>query len=226
MISILIPYLPDQGPRDELFEIVLRYWGEVLPAAEIVVGTNMEEPFNRGAARNDAFKNSSGDTLIIADADTLIPRDQIYDALHLIISGEAPWSIPYTVYYNLLEEETKEITEDFSIYIKEPTRWEHRLLESVAGILVLPRAAYVEVNGYDERFRGWGGEDRAFDFALDALWGKKVRLEGFIEHLWHPRGDADFSQPFWNHNAALLRTYQGAFVNPVLMSRLVADHEN
>lgn len=221
MISILIPYLPDNGPRDELFEVVLRYWNEVLPNAEVVIGTNHEEPFNRGAARNSAFHESNGDTLVIADADTLMPKEQLYDALELVLSGEAPWVIPYSVYYNLLEPETTKILKDFDVEISEPTTWEHRLTESVAGILVVPGAAYKLVGGYDERFKGWGGEDRAFDFALDTLWGKKVRLEGFVEHLWHPRGDADFSQPYWNDNAQLLRSYQGAQVNPLLMQRLV-----
>lgn len=221
MISVLFPYRGDNGHRDVLFDYVLRYWHEVLPDAEIVIGSNDDEPFNRGAARNAAFHKSKGDTLIIADADTILPPEQLYDALELVISGDAPWCIPYKVYYNLLEPETDEILNDFSTDVLEPTVFEHRLLESVAGILIVPGAAYERVKGYDERFRGWGGEDRAFDIALDSLWGPKVRVEGFVEHLWHPRGDADFSQPHWAENAQLLRSYQGAQVNSLLMHRLV-----
>lgn len=221
MISVLFPYRGDNGHRDVLFDYVLRYWHEVLPDAEIVIGSNDDEPFNRGAARNAAFHQSKGDTLVIADADTILPPEQLYDALELVISGEAPWCIPYNVYYNLLEPETSKILDDFTIDVEEPEVFEHRLVDSVAGILIVPGAAYERVKGYDERFRGWGGEDRAFDIALDSLWGPKVRTEGFVEHLWHPRGDADFSQPYWAENAQLLRSYQGAQVNSLLMHRLV-----
>lgn len=220
-ISILMPFKPDWGQRDRLFDVVADFWTEILPDAELLLGTDDGPVFNRSAARNAAFLKSSGDILIIADADTLIPPDQIFEAVELVQSGVAPWCIPYTVYYNLLEEETEEILDNFSVEIPEPKRWEHRLTDSVAGILVLPAAAYATVKGYDENFQGWGGEDRAFDLAMDTLWGKKLRLPGFVEHLWHPRGDADFSQPSWGQNAQLLRSYQGAQVSPLLMRRLV-----
>lgn len=52
---------------------------------------------------------------------------------------------------------------------------------------IMPREAFITVGGMDERFRGWGGEDRAFLMALDHLWGPHQNLPGQILHLWHPR---------------------------------------
>ena len=224
MISLLMPYRPDQGPRDQIFEWTLRYWRSLLPAAQFSVADTEGELFNRSAARNRAFRQSKGDILVIVDADTVIPRTQFLDAWGLVQSGEVPWAIPYTVYYNMCKEDTDSLLGQRSGKLIEPIRWEHRLTDSVAGVLIVPRAAFEYVNGYDERFTGWGGEDRAFAMALDSLWGRHGRSDGYVIHLWHPRGDADFIQPSWPQNAQLLRQYQGAGVNPLLMRRLVT-HE-
>jgi glycosyltransferase involved in cell wall biosynthesis len=220
MISVLIPYRPDNGIRDRIFDWTLRYWRSLLPTTQFSLAGYTGEPFNRAAARNEAFAQSTGDLLVIVDADTVIPRRQFFDALELVESRQVPWMIPYTVYYNLREEESELLMDDGSGPMQEPTVWEHRLTDSVAGVLIVPRAAFEAVNGYDERFVGWGGEDRAFAMALDTLWGPHTRSEGYVQHLWHPRGDADFTQPEWHRNALLLRQYQGA-QNPLLMQRLV-----
>ena len=52
---------------------------------------------------------------------------------------------------------------------------------------IMPREAFEAVGGWDERFRGWGGEDYAFARALDTLWGPHKNTANDILHLWHPR---------------------------------------
>jgi len=54
------------------------------------------------------------------------------------------------------------------------------------GLLVVSRAAWDRVGGYDERFIGWGHEDSDLHTRLlaEAHWD---RIEGQAWHLWHPR---------------------------------------
>ena len=42
------------------------------------------------------------------------------------------------------------------------------------------------MNGFDENFVGWGGEDNAFKLACDQILGPVKRLDGPLFHLWHP----------------------------------------
>jgi len=44
------------------------------------------------------------------------------------------------------------------------------------------------VNGYDERFQGWGREDSELTARLLAhgLRRRRLRFAGIVYHLWHP----------------------------------------
>lgn len=212
-VSVLFGYLHDDGRRDVLFGYTLRWWKTNFPDYQICVGRNFDQPFHRGKARNDAFVDATGDTLIIADADTIPTVDGVTEAVGNT-QAHNWWTLPYGEerYYNLTEEYTNLLLEQGPDGdLPEPTegQWDHRVT-SWAGCLILPRGAFVEVGGYDERFVGWGGEDNAFQLCLDSLWGQHCRVDSYVSHLWHPRGDADFSQPNWPRNQALLRRYQKA----------------
>lgn len=50
----------------------------------------------------------------------------------------------------------------------------------------IPRPGWDRLGGFDERFRGWGFEDMAFQSASVGLIGHE-RVEGDLFHLWHPR---------------------------------------
>jgi hypothetical protein len=221
-VSILIPWRTDKGHRERIFNWTEPRWLDLLPDAELVVASDNGQPFNRARARNNAFANCFGDVLVIADADTTVPSsDQLTRAIDLAESGE--WVLPYDVYYNLCREDTEELLRNRpTIPLSEPERWEFRLLTAESGVLVLPREAFVAVGGYDERFVGWGFEDRAFALALSALWRPPVRLPGYVVHLWHPVGlDEAFNSPTIHDNQARWLRYERATGNRELMAALV-----
>lgn len=210
MISILVPYRSDGGRRDELWAWVRKWWETNFPSAEICVGDDISEAFNRSAARNAAYRRARHDTLIIADADTVPTVTGVTSAIDTIQNSRRfKWALPYAQdrYYNLTRETTEAILSGDELV--EPTEWEHKIT-SWAGCLILTRKAWETVGGYDERFIGWGGEDNAFQMALDTLVSPHIRTSSYICHLWHERGDADFSQPNWHHNRDLLARYRKA----------------
>jgi predicted glycosyltransferase involved in capsule biosynthesis len=198
MISFIIPWNESSDSyRSQSFSLVKDYISSV-PDSELVVGYDTDNPMNRSKARNNAFLQAKGDFLVILDADTYVSIDSIYDAIDIVRSKNT-WVVPYRDYYNLTQEFTDKIfnnffdKKDLSLLEKEEfIEYEFKIL-SWAGALVLTRDMYSDAGFYDERFKGWGWEDVAFRLKLDNTVGKHIRCGSYISHLWHPRGDANFN---------------------------------
>lgn len=228
-ISVIIPWLTDDGHRDRLLDWVLRRYAAILPDAQVVLGENKDWPFNRGAARNDAAARADHDVFLIADADTTFPDvGCIRWAAEAVRSGLAPWVIPYAEnrYYNLTRGATEHLLSMApDIEMAEDPRneaaWDHKIT-SWAGLLVMTREAFETVGGYDERFLGWGYEDNAFRLAMDTLVGAHRRLNSSCVHLWHPtHPESNFEQPHIQQNRALFTRYERASGRPELMRDIV-----
>ena len=217
-LSVLIPWNPDTSDTYRILALgwLLRRYEQLLPDAQVCLGLNKSEPFARSRARNDAFEQSTGDLLLIADADTLFDPRQIGEAMDLAASGDC-WVLPYGSYYNLDQSTSRDIvladpsTSTTKLGLP-PEEYEHKIEDSPAGLLVMKREHFETVNGYDERFIGWGYEDSAFRHALNVLVGQARRLPEFdCYHLWHRRSEAEnFGSPTIGHNRGLFRDYERA----------------
>lgn len=217
-LSVLIPWDPRTTCEHRLasFNWLLKRYEETLYPSEVCIGTDVSEPFNRSKARNAAFAKSSGDYLLIADADTMFDTAQIYMAVERVRSADT-WVLPYMSYYNLAKHHSEQIvaadpwmsTGELGL---PPTEYEHKIEDSPAGLLVMKREHFEAVGGYDERFEGWGYEDNAFRMALNVLVGNSLRLPGFdCYHLWHPVSPTEgFESPTIGHNRGLFRRYEKA----------------
>lgn len=189
-----------------------RYYEYHLRDFEIIMGTDKAsvhrwyrrhpKAFSKSAAVNNAFKHSHGDIIVILDADCYInPAIITHWAARLRAqrrAGIRSWAVPYRYLLRLTEEMTKELlatspdcpfyfvktAPSFEVEGSDGSGWGH-----VYGALIqiMPREAFVLVGGWDERFRGWGGEDRAFLQKLDALWGHYQNTPNVVYHLWHPK---------------------------------------
>jgi len=53
-------------------------------------------------------------------------------------------------------------------------------------ISVIPRHQFEAINGFDENFKGWGGEDYAFFKSLIVFFGEANKITGIAYHLNHP----------------------------------------
>lgn len=230
-LSVLMPAggaIETDEWRQRSFKWIVARYEALLPDAELCFGNSEHTPYNRSAARNDAFAQSSGDMLLVADADTVFNVAQIVRAITLIREAGAAWVIPYDGadrhpdrrgigrYYNLSQRATVFLIEnaDPGQHVEEPNHpeaWDHKIT-SWAGLLMLPRSAWEAVGGYDESFTGWGYEDNAFRAALDHRVGPYARVKGeagYVMHAWHPAPEEDcFGQPDIQANRELCAKYE------------------
>lgn len=223
--SVLIPYRPTHRIRAKSFEWLLRRYKKHFPNVQICVADSTEEEFNRSQARNLAYRDAEHDMLLIADADTVPEPLFILRAIDMVIDG-APWAIPYDTYYNLGVDATIRTLKQWpdEAVVFDDSECEH-IIQSTAGMLVVPRAAWEEVDGYDEHFTGWGYEDNAFQLCLDTLVGKHVKVDGGRGiHLWHPAPETvRFDQPNIAHNRQLYEQYKRLSRNPDRLRRYIDE---
>lgn len=207
-ISILVPFHCNdpESQRAKNWTWLKKYWHAQLPSAEIVMGTdarseNEQVPFSKACAVNDAASRATGDVFVIVDADGYIGAEEVLQCVEDIRTarkqGKRLWFVPYRKFYrlnefasNLLLESSPKVPKQFStpplpcyIQSSDGSLFGHWY---GAVIQIMPREAFYEVGGWDERFRSWGGEDHAAMRATDTLWWPHKTLPGQVLHVWHP----------------------------------------
>lgn len=244
-ISLLIPFSSDDKVRQKSFKWLLKYWKHELPNAEIIVGKSNSDVFCKGEALNNAFKKSTGKVVVVMDSDAYISGkviDRCADRiLEEIERGYPLWYVPYRHLYRLTKEASKLV---LSSDPKHPYRFPNHppdfYIENVgdankyghrygAMCTIIPREAIEKLGGFDERFKGWGGEDIALLRALDTLYGKHKTTKNSIFHIWHPVFGDTHKTRTWakqenpGNNNALANRYNKATGNPSEMRRLVDE---
>lgn len=237
-MSICIPHRKDASyERSRNFEYIKaslkQDWSRQLEAgfAEIVIAnSNSDLPFSRSAARNNCAKKASGHCLVFLDADSHVSFSQCMDVVERIfraIDTSVCWGLPYDSYWVLTEESTKDyIMEQTKAHLDAEFVFDSNSLPpqapSFGGCVIVSRSAFEEVGGYDERFRTWGDEDRAFALSLETMTTPVYRTEGCLYHLWHPVSEEDrFGNPGMAANRELYSRYLNAAGNRQAMKDLI-----
>lgn len=238
-ISILIPFSSNNPNRIANFKWVLKYWKKELPDAEVIVGTSEGPVFCKSEALNVAARKSTGRVLVIMDADAYIAGEILNKCADRILRGTHPlWFVPYRNLYRLSEKTTELIIKSSP---SKPLRLNPSLLPLAeeegykskyghrygAMCMIFPREAYDVLGCFDERFKGWGGEDVALLRALDTLYGKHKTTNNDIYHLYHPFIGESYQTRKWegqvnpNINSILANEYHKATRRPTKMRALV-----
>jgi GT2 family glycosyltransferase len=199
IISILIPFR-DTGDRKAQLEWLQTRWAKLFPEAEVIIeADDGQDPFSKTIAVNKCYKRATSDILAIVDADVWLDPQILKDAAEAIRNKNAVWVRPCGKVYRL----TKDFTENLISFSPEtpfPKATENdceRVTATVGLVAVFSREQFEAVGGMDERFRGWGWEDTAWNVLLDGIFGKAQVWTNIVYHLWHPRGRSDSGQPTW-----------------------------
>lgn len=242
-ISLLVPFRTDHAERERNWRWLERYWRAVMPEAEVIVGTDDGRPFCKTAAVNRAFRRSTGDIIVVLDADCYISPESIRECARRIREarayGRPLWYMPYKRFYRLTEPASMRLLEsdpaDALTFGDPPPDAD---LDSSSGVSIghwygaliqmMPREAFIEVHGMDERFRGWGGEDISFMYAIDTLFGRHRVFNGPVYHVHHAtiKGKWKYTRQ-WDGQASpeindqLSTKYQEAVGDRLRMSQLI-----
>ena len=146
-------------------------------------------PYNRGWGFNIGalLPGSRDSTLCLMDADLLVSPGFLREGLSAMQIG-AKAIQPYTKVLYLDRAGTERVLADFAanpVRSLTTERYSGKIFTtSQGGCLWVKQDLYVAIGGHDERFRGWGREDREFWQRL-AKTAPITRLPGRLLHLEH-----------------------------------------
>jgi hypothetical protein len=222
-VSIIVPFRGDGAERDRNYVFVRSRLETLYPDWEVIEGT-CEPPWRKGIAVNRAIEASSGDVLVIHDADVMVGAAVLPHAVQEL--DRAAWVVPHRMVYRLNEEATRYVIATAPL---EPQPV-YDCLDRVqrkgpigGGIVVARREGVEAVAGIDERFEGWGGEDISFGRALDTIVGPHARFGNVMWHLHHeppPKRPDDRASP---ESEALASRYLDATGRPAAMREIIED---
>ena len=191
-----------QGIARERYRIVVveqdevpRVQRAVAPFTDNYVFAYNPGPYNRGWAFNiGAFLPAAATgVLCLTDADLLVGPDFLSRSLEEL-QGRQRAVLPYDEVAYLDAAATERAV---SSYLESPlngvdvNEFRGRVFStSQGGCIWIDAELYREIGGHDERFRGWGREDREFCGRL-AKAVKINRLKGRLLHLYHQRPAED-----------------------------------
>lgn len=240
-ITLLVPFRADNPHRERVFKWLKKYWDAELPDAELIVGFSRSDIFCKTEAFNNALRRAKGKVIVLLDADAYLPGKILEDCADEILNNldNHLWFVPYKHLFRLTEESTAKVLDsdpaDPYRFPSPPNRedvetWDKTMYGHRYGamVMIMPREALEVLGCFDERFKGWGGEDVAILRALDTLYGRHKIKKNDLLHLYHPKIGATYQERRWHGqdkqlNNKLSMMYHRATNKPVLMRRLVDE---
>lgn len=195
----------DESCVDALREKIKKYNYPIIHA------WHPKDGFRLSAARNNGIRNSNGDYLIFLDCDFVVLPGTIKSHVAEAKSGryvaglckyltEAQTGMLFSREIDLemierfyRELPDKQILSDHKRFIRHSLLRRLHLVkprkERCSSHFSINRRDIEYINGYDENFRGWGGEDEdmAHRMALAGFRGKSVISSARLLHLYHPK---------------------------------------
>lgn len=211
-IGICIPWRTDHGWREKLFDWVLPKWQET--GFQVCVGVPDEDgPINVSQALNRARAQCDADVLVIASADHI--PDPIAVTNANLIAREHGWAPLFTATAGITKAATSTLLRGDGIRVEDYITGEAPFC---TALLAVRADVWDEIDGWDERFCGWGCEDTAFRLVLDTLYpdppaGSPRRTIA----LWHEAASRDRFEA----NATLLGEYIGCGNDPDAIRALI-----
>lgn len=228
-LSIVIPYRPTSERRMEIMDWILDRYKKLFPYSRIIISdSDKDKDFSRSQSRNYGVDMVDTKYLLLADADTIVFRSFIELGLKDVKNG-AGWVVPYGTwgFYVLNKSFSDKLLAGRTDAFVTPDafEWDHQT-QSWGGLILMETDSFHKVNGYDERFQGWGYEDNAFQRAMDTLVGPFSRVEsGWGAHIWHEAPDSEtWRHPQINNNTRRLKDYIAAAGNQEKMLSVVKEN--
>lgn len=141
-------------------------------------------PYNRSWSFNIGMNNTDRKYLVFSDADIFMSFENFMSAVAELDKFDVV--SPYDTIYDLTAEQSERIKEleDYelqSFFLSKP----RRSINLCGGMTMFTRNAIEKVNGWDENFVGWGGEDNVQTLKVERLGLTYNTCEFDAYHLYH-----------------------------------------
>jgi hypothetical protein len=192
-VTVVVPLMPDNGPRDAAWAWVRRRYEVLHPEWQVIEGlVERGREWCKGEAIAAGLASAKHTTLVIADADCVVAPEALDEAVAKLRAEGVGWVMPHTMVHRMDEVSTRHtIALDPASELPPDVhgmRYQRKPYEGYAGggLVVVDRSEYEVTGGIPRAFRGWGAEDECLGIILDTMLGTHVRLSHGLWHLWHP----------------------------------------
>lgn len=139
---------------------------------------------------NIAREYSYSNIYMFCDIDIMIPENIIAESNFKFIDKSIVAVNPYMNIWHLNREQTHDFcySHDWSIIKNMPPKEQRGNVVYAGGCIFISDSCLTEINGWDEEYRGWGGEDNAMGTIIIRKYGTFKALsmiDGVALHLWH-----------------------------------------
>ena len=205
MLSIIFPYRKSNQAREDNLNYTVQWYKNCFPEAEIIIADD-DDPndFNRGRALNIGVAQSSGDVLILADGDLIVPILTLRRCVDL--ASSYGMIVPFSAITYLNLPATRRVLAGDNPFHRyaDSQLW---TLKAMGGCNIMTRKNFYAAGGFDPNFRGWGFEDVAFCLAIRFWVGPIFWEQGSATHLIHPTSMRSASTQY-DRSKALCKEYE------------------
>ena len=170
--------------------------------------------FERALALNAAQAVAAGELMLWHDNDLLLPPGFIARAAQELRERSLDFLTPYTAVRYLSAADSQQVMQGTAHPADcQPLNVLRSGVDASGGIGLVRRDFLQRHGGFVEGFRGWGGEDNAWNHKV-ALLGRSactLRQDQPVHHLYHPNsggggpGEASRANPHYAANVALMQ---------------------
>jgi cellulose synthase/poly-beta-1,6-N-acetylglucosamine synthase-like glycosyltransferase len=161
--------------------------------------------FNRSKGFNHGIHNTVNPILFFADSDMIVRPEVIQKTVELMKTYDTV--SPFSFCIDLSKEETDNF--ELASFKYDLQKTPRGGMNFCSGIVAFTRKAIAKIYNWDERFKGWGGEDDIQFMKTKQLLNYKMLYESCY-HLYHSRStfDGTNQHPNYQNNLKLFFYYR------------------
>ena len=195
----------DDGSDERTAQLIARY--RVQTSIPIVHVWQEDTGFRVGSIRNKAIARATGAYIIQVDGDVILHPDFVRDHVSIarpgrFVSGSRVLLGPRysagllanrSIDINAWKKDVSNRLNAIRIPWASPVFGRYKPEVTRGCNMAFWRSDLIRVNGYDEEFRGWGGEDSELATRLNnsGVRQRCMKFRGIVFHLYHGKCDRD-----------------------------------
>ena len=195
----------DDGSDERTAQLIARY--RVQTSIPIVHVWQEDTGFRVGSIRNKAIARATGAYIIQVDGDVILHPDFVRDHVSVarpgrFVSGSRVLLGPRysagllanrSIDINAWKKDVSNRLNAIRIPWASPVFGRYKPEVTRGCNMAFWRSDLIRVNGYDEEFRGWGGEDSELATRLNnsGVRQRCMKFRGIVFHLYHGKCDRD-----------------------------------